>query len=127
MSFQSNLINKNLRSKTISLDLKSKNSIFNKNKTNNSNKVIFNVKDEINNLNDENKTNYDNYFTIENSLRKNSINSHIIKTEQTIKKRNVFPHLKNENKTIKYMKINVFPLGKSYTNLPLKNLIIDIK
>ena len=127
MSFQSNLINKNLRSKTISLDSKSKNSIFNKNKTINSNKVIFNIKDEINNLNDENKTNYDNYFTIENSLRKNSINSHIIKTEQTIKKRNVFPHLKNENKTIKYMKINVFPLGKSYTNLPLKNLIIDIK
>lgn len=127
MSFQSNLINKNLRSKTISLDSKSKNSIFNKNKTNNSNKVIFNIKDEINNLNDENKTNYDNYFTIENSLRKNYINSHIIKTEQTIKKRNVFPHLKNENKTIKYMKINVFPLGKSYTNLPLKNLIIDIK
>ena len=127
MSFQSNLINKNLRSKTISLDSKSKKSIFNKNKTNNSNKVIFNIKDEINNLNDENKTNYDNYFTIENSLRKNSINSHIIKTEQTIKKRNVFPHLKNENKTIKYMKINVFPLGKSYTNLPLKNLIIDIK
>ena len=127
MSFQSNLINKNLRSKTISLDSKSKNSIFNKNKTNNSNKVIFNIKDEINNLNDENKTNYDNYFTIENSLRQNSINSHIIKTEQTIKKRNVFPHLKNENKTIKYMKINVFPLGKSYTNLPLKNLIIDIK
>ena len=78
-------------------------------------------------MNDENKTNYDNYFTIENSLRQNSINSHIIKTEQTIKKRNVFPHLKNENKTIKYMKINVFPLGKSYTNLPLKNLIIDIK
>lgn len=127
MSFQSNLINKNLRSKTISLDSKSKKSIFNKNKINNSNKVIFNIKDEINNLNDENKTNYDNYFTIENSLRKNSINSHIIKTEQTIKKRNVFPHLKNENKTIKYMKINVFPLGKSYTNLPLKNLIIDIK
>ena len=127
MSFQSNLINKNLRSKTISLDSKSKNSIFNKNKTNNSNKVIFNIKDEINNLNDENKTNYDNYFTIENSLRKNSINSHIIKTEQTIKKRNVFPHLKNENKTIKYMKINVFPLGKIYTNLPVKNLIIDIK
>ena len=127
MSFQSNLINKNLRSKTISLDSKSKNSIFNKNKTNNSNKVIFNIKDEINNLKDENKTNYDNYFTIENSLRKNSINSHIIKTEQTIKKRNVFPHLKNENKTIKYMKINVFPLGKSYSNLPLKNLMIDIK
>lgn len=127
MSFQSNLINKNLRSKTISLDSKSKKSIFNKNKINNSNKVIFNIKDEINNLNDENKTNYDNYFTIENSLRQNSINSHIIKTEQTIKKRNVFPHLKNENKTIKYMKINVFPLGKSYTNLPLKNLIIDIK
>ena len=69
MSFQSNLINKNLRSKTISLDSKSKKSIFNKNKINNSNKVIFNIKDEINNLNDENKTNYDNYFTIENSLR----------------------------------------------------------
>ena len=109
------------------MDSKDKYSIFHRNNINNSNKIIFNVKNEINDLNDENKSNFENYFTIDNSIRKHSINSHIIKTEQSKKKRNVFPHLNKENKTVKYMKINVFPLGKSYSNLPLKNLMIDIK
>ena len=109
------------------MDSKDKKRIFHRNKVNNSNKGLFNIKDEINDLNDENKSNFENYFTIENSLRKNSIKNHVIKTEQTNKKKNVFPHLIKENKTFKYMKINVFPLGKSYSNLPLKNLMIDIK
>ena len=123
ISFHNSLIRNNVNSRSKTMTVSSnKNSVFNKSKLK-SNKLILNVNND--NGIEENKSNFDNYYTIDNFNIKDNKEERVIKSDRTYKKRKIFK-IDGVKKTQKFMKINVFTLGKSYSSIPLKNLIIDM-
>ena len=67
------------------------------------------------------------YCTLSHFERKSFINEHFGNSERNFFKSRNTINTNNENKSLKNLKIDVFTLGKSYSSIPLKNLIIEFK
>jgi hypothetical protein len=67
------------------------------------------------------------YCTLSHFERKSFINEHFGNSERNFFKSRNTINTNSENKSLKNLKIDVFTLGKSYSSIPLKNLIIEFK